>query len=337
MYERYGIYRPPVRVFLNNFSWTFTSGYGLTNYNHSLAGFYFFQDQNTQMILGNQAELGTEFLGYENWFSNTTPGLPQVLIDRFEVPFQYLENPVNNPLLQNQQFLADADTLGLKFSNYSPTIPLLLSVHYSFKKFRIGGGLQYEYQRVRKLDPNVRADVIRPYDPGFKKAHYTKFYGLVGYQFYRFWDNTFHAEVQFGKVNPGANFNTQAVGIGQNFFVNAGLSIEHHLSEYVRIVLRPSYDFKNYTINIPDGTSIQHNTPAFLLQAGLSINIPEIPRSPQRSDHVQLKHVIMDPQTGQLMEVRGQPIWKKQNPKVGENHRRLWKYKWKNKRKLDPY
>lgn len=337
IYEQYGIYRSPFRVFINKFSWTLSSGYGVTNYNHSLSGYYFFQDATTQQILSNDLELGPIFSGYENWFSDPTAGVGQLLLDRFEVPFQYLENPVNNPLLQNRQFLADADTLGLGFSNHSPTIPVMASLHFQLKKFRLGLGFQYERQSIRKLNPTVRPDLIRDYDPGFKKSHNTKVFGLVGYQFYQFWDYTFTAEAQLGLFNSGKEFNTTAIGIGQKFFANVGLSIENNISEYMRVVIRPSYDFKNYTVNLPDLSSLQHNNPGFYLQVGLSINIPEIPRSPMKSDHVQLKHVIEDPATGRLMEVRGQPMWKKQNPKVGENHRRLWRYKLKNRGKMDPY
>ena len=53
------------------------------------------------------------------------------------------------------------------------------------------------------------------------------------------------------------------------------------------------------------------------------MNIPELRRSPIKADHVQLKHVITHPRNGRLEEVRGQPLWKKQNPKIGQNNRRL--------------
>ena len=68
---------------------------------------------------------------------------------------------------------------------------------------------------------------------------------------------------------------------------------------------------------------VSHNYNAFYLQFGISMNIPELRRSPIKADHVQLKHVITDPKYGRLEEVRGQPLWKKQNPKVGQNHRRF--------------
>ena len=69
----------------------------------------------------------------------------------------------------------------------------------------------------------------------------------------------------------------------------------------------------------------------------MSINIPELRRSPFEADHVQLKHVITDPKNGRLEEVRGQVLWKKQNPKMGQNHRRLIHDKVINKKKSHTY
>ncbi|MEP0366210.1 MAG: hypothetical protein ABJN36_06395 [Cyclobacteriaceae bacterium] len=337
IYEKYGIYRSPFRVFINKFSWTLTTGYGLTNYKHNLAGYYFYQDNFSQQILRNDQELPTVFTGYTNWVSDPIPGAEVTIEDLFEVPYQYLPNPVNNPDLRNDQYLVDADSIDLSFANQMATIPILLSVHYNIKDWRLGLGFQYEKHFIKSLEPSVNQSVIRNYNMGFKSSRRTKWFGLVGYKFYEYWDYSFNAELQLGASNPGPQINTSAIGIGQKLFVNLGVSMERNLSEYFRIIVRPSYDFKRYTINIPDGTDIRHNNSAWLLSVGVSLNFPEIPRSPMESDHVQLKHVITDPKSGKLIEVRGQPIWKKQNPKVGENHRKLWRYKWRNKRKIDPY
>ncbi|MFY0600554.1 MAG: hypothetical protein JXR03_12860 [Cyclobacteriaceae bacterium] len=334
IYEKYNIYRSPFRVFINKFSWTLTTGYGLTNYKHDLAGYNFFQDAENQLILRNDLETGTTFNGYGFWMSRPALGEEIVIEDLFEVPYQYLADPVNNPLLSNSRYLVDADSINLDFGTRAATIPILLSVHYNIKDFRLGLGFQYEKHFVKSLDPSVNQDIIRNYDPGFKSTRMTKWFGILGYKFYEYWDYSFVGELQVGAANSGPEIKTSAIGIGQKLFLNFGLSIEHNLSEYFRVVIRPSYDFKRYTINIPDGTDIKHNNSAWLLSAGLSINIPEIPRAKQKSDHVQLKHVVTDPSTGRLIEVRGQPIWKKQNPKVGENHRKLWQYKWKNRRKI---
>ncbi|MEQ9403850.1 MAG: hypothetical protein RIM99_09710 [Cyclobacteriaceae bacterium] len=335
IYEKYNIYRNPVKVFLNKFSITATTGYGATTYKHNLSGMYFFQDASSQFIFSNTELPGSTIIGYTNWLNNPDVGVETSVQDLFDVPFNYLENPVHNPLLGPQQILLNTDSVDVGFKGTSHGIPFLLSVHYNILDFRIGGGFMYEKQFVRDLKPTILENQIRSYEPNFKSTRYTKWFGLVGYRFYQFWSYDFVAELQVGKISAGKQFNKSVIERG--LYTNFGISIENNWSEYFRVVIRPSIDFRKYTINLPDGQTIDHKTPAFFIQAGISINIPDIPRSPMKSDHVQLKHVYTDPQTGRLMEVRGQPIWKRQNPKVGENHRRLWRYKRKNKKKLNPY
>lgn len=337
IYAKYDIYRNPFRVFINKFSFTLTAGYGFTNYEHSLSGYRYFQDANQQMILGKEFDHRPVFNGFRNWASNPVSGQALVEDDNFAVPYPYLPSPVSNPLLAKNQYLADADSIGLSFGAYAKTIPLLFSIHYDFNDFRLGAGFQYEKHLLQSLKPSVNELIIRPYDFGFKSTRYLKWFGLLGYQFYEYWSYTFVGELQVGAAYLGPQFNTSAIGIGQKLFLNLGVNIEKNLSEYFRVVVRPSYDFKRFTINNLDGTDVKHNNGAWLVQVGVSINIPEISRSPQASDHVQVKHVYINAANGKLREVRGQPFWKWQNPKVGQNHRKLWRYKWKNRRKLDPY
>ncbi len=335
IYQKYNIYRDPVKVFLNKFSITLTTGYSRNTYKHDLSGVYFFQNRVEQFILPNSETLGSTFTGYDNWLNAPELGVETSLEDEFDVPFDYLNNPVNNPLLGNTEFLIDTDTADFGFKGTSGGIPILLSVHFNIADFRVGGGFSYEKQFIKELKPISFQDQVRAYQPNFKSTHYTKLFGLVGYRFYQFWRYDFVAELQVGRINAGKQFEKSAITRGT--FTNFGVSIENNWSEYFRVIIKPSFDFKKYTVNLPDGTSINHSYPSFFVQVGLSINIPDIPRSPMKSDHVQLKHVYTDPKTGRLMEVRGQPIWKRQNPKVGENHRKLWRYKWKNKKKLNPY
>ena len=335
IYEKYNIYRNPIRVFLNKFSITATTGYSANTYDHKLTGVYFFQDRTNQYILPNSEVLGSTFTGYTNWLNNPELGTETSLENEFDVPFDYLANPVNNPALGGAEFLIDTDTTDFGFKGTSSGIPLLLSIHFNIADFRIGGGFSYEKQFIRELKPISYADQVRAYQPNFKSTSYTKLFGVVGYRFYQFWRYDFVAELQVGRINAGKQFNSAVITRGT--YTNFGISIENNWSEYFRVIIRPSFDFKKYTIDIPGGASVSHRYPSFFIQAGISINIPDIPRSPMKSDHVQLKHVYTNPKTGQLMEVRGQPIWKRQNPKVGENHRKLWRYKGRNKKKLNPY
>jgi hypothetical protein len=335
IYQRYGIYRNPVRVFLNQFSITATTGYSSTNYKHQFGGVYFFQDAQNQYIFSNDIEdLGSTFTGYSNWLNDPQIGFDTSLENPFDLPFDYLENPVNNPLLMNQQFLVNTDTVDFGFEGASGGVPITLSLHYEYQKFRLGFGFTYEKQFAKELLPTAFIEQVRSYQPNYKSTSYTRLFGMAGYKFYQFWSYDFVAELQIGKINAGKEFNKSM--IQRSLYTNLGISIENNLSEYFRVIIKPSIDFTSYTINLPDGASVLHKNPTLFLQVGVSINFPDIRRSPMKSDHVQLKHIYTDPKTGRIEEVRGQPIWKKQNPKVGENHRKLWRYKWKNRKKLNP-
>ncbi|WP_420319043.1 hypothetical protein [Ekhidna sp.] len=336
IYQKYDIYRDPIKVMLNKISITVTSGMAFTNYSHQLEGVYFYQDAQSQFIFSNGIEnLGSSFSGYTDWLNDPQLGFNTSLENPFDVPFGYLENPVNNPLLGDQTFLVDTDTTDFGFQGSSRGIPINLSVHYEFDEIRVGAGYSYEIHFLRPLDPTAYTDQVRSYQPNTVRTRYSRLYGMVGYKFHSFWSYDFVAELQVGRIRAGKQFNSGAISRGM--YTNLGISIENNWSEYFRVIIRPSVEFKSYSLTIPDGSSVKHKYPTFAIQAGISINIPDIPRSPMNSDHVQLKHVYTNPVTGQRMEVRGQPIHKRQNPKVGENHRRLWRYKRKNRRKINPY
>lgn len=335
IYQKYDIYRNPARVIMNKFSITATTGFGITNYNHKLEGVYFYQDAQNQFIFSNNIEnLGSNFSGYTDWLNDPQLGFQTSLENPFDTPFDYVSSPVNNPALGDQTFLVDTDTTDFGFRGGGRGIPITLAIHYNYKQFRIGLGYSYEFHFLRRLEPTSYYNQVRNYEPNVKRTRYSRLFGMVGYRFYQFWRYDFVAELQFGRITAGKQFNRGLIRRG--VYTNLGISIENNWSEYFRVIIRPSVDFKSYTINIPDGSTVRHKYPTFFIQAGISINIPDIPRSPMKSDHVQLKHVYTDPQTGRRMEVRGQPIWKRQNPKVGENHRRLWRYKRKNRKKINP-
>ena len=336
IYKKYNIYRNPVKVFLNQLSWTLTTGYGRTYSSHDLSGFYFYQSRDGQYILPSSSVFDLNFQGYANWLNNPTLGAELPVRDPFDVPFPNQPSPVLNPELANAQFFANGDTTEIGFSGLAHSIPITFQVHFNFmEKFRIGLGYSWEKQYTRELLPTNYQRLIQPYQPNYESTTYSKLFGTVGYQFYSYFEHLFVAELQIGKITTGPELNQAA--LQQSLYVNFGISIEKQLGEYFRIIGKPSIDFRNYKIAIPGGGEVLHKQPTLLLQVGVSINIPEIPRSPISNDKIQLKHVITDPKTGRLIEVRGQPITKWQNPKVGQNHRKLLRYRGRNKKKLNPF
>ncbi len=332
-----GIYRSPVRKVLNSFSINLSTGYAITRYYHQPSGYHLVQTPAFLALIPDTQEPPTNlsFTGTRNWFNN--PMLIDTLMSNrlFEVPFSRLPNPVDNPLLQNQTRIVNVDTADLNYVGYGHGIPVQLTLHYNIDAFRIGGGVIYEKHWLKQLKPSVYEDILRPYIPDFKTINNWRYIGYVGYKFLDYWRYSFVGELQMGVVNSGPAFSSPAIQKG--IMTNFGVSIEDNWSEYFRITVRPSIDIKNYIVNMPDGPPIKNRYNTFQLQIGFSFNYPEIPRSPMKADHVQLKHVITDPKTGRRMEVRGQPFWKRQNPKIGENHRKLWRQKLKNKKKFNPY
>ena len=155
-----------------------------------------------------------------------------------------------------------------------------------------------------------------------------RYYIMGGYTFLVYRNFSHAAEIKFGTVNYGNNFS----GIsGKGPFVDIGVSIERHLSEYFRVILKPSVEFKGFKVTLPDnGFEIKHKSPTLFAQFGVSYNIPELPRCPIKACHIQINHV----HGGKEYRSRRHPIYKKQNPKYGENYPKLLKYTGKNKRKL---
>ncbi len=331
------IYRSPIRKVLNYFSATITTGRARTHYKHSLSGFYYIKTSDGQQYLyeDNGTPPTEVFDGTSNWLNN--PILSQSIspIIDLDVPFPPIDSPVNNPLLTGRPLILRADSLGLEYTGVGRGIPITLSLTFNYKNFRIGGGLMIERSRLKSLESN-RSDLIPNYIPDFKTSYFKRYFVLLGYKFYDFWDYSFAGEVRIGKFNGGKNFNSPLISRGVNF--SMGISIEKNLSQYFRVIFKPSYDFNSYTISIPGtGKSIKHRQPTMFYQVGISITFPEIPRSPIKSDGVQLKHVIRDPKTGGYKEVRGQPLYKIQNPKVGQNYKKMHRDKFKNRKKLNPY
>ncbi|MFY0686286.1 MAG: hypothetical protein JXQ90_03925 [Cyclobacteriaceae bacterium] len=342
IYQQYGIYRNPVMVMLNQFSLTLDFGYGAANYKHHFQGNLLYQDFENLFILPKSGEGGLPDIisGYEHWLNNPVPGQQVQRIEYFDVPYDRLPDPVFNPRLSPNRIMIDGDTTELMYKGIGHTIPVNFSIHHDFEKIRVGIGGGWDKQWVKQLKPTLYEDQLRVYLPDFKSTHFWRLYGTLGYRLYEMGDYRMVGEARVGYLWHGKQFNKEL--LRRNISVNLGLTFERHLSEYMRIIVRPSYDIKSYIINLPAAPlipagSVRHADGGFFMTFGLSINIPEVPRSPLGADKVQLKHIIVDPVSGKLMEVRGQPMWKKQNPKVGENHRKMFRDKRRNKKKLNPY
>lgn len=326
---------------LNQFSITGTTGYGLAVYSHELNNVYFYQSQGNQVIVpivdGQPAPTGA-VAGFSNWFNRSAFGDSLDLTNYYDVPYRPLDEPVFNAALQRTYF-QDTDSTPLKFRSFSNSIPITLAVHYNYQKFRAGAGVTFERQYFTSFKPTTLKEIIRPYEPEVFPVFFQRYFGTLGYRFYDFWSYSFAAEGQVGILRGGGKVKGELPVydysvIQRGAFFNLGVSIEKNLSEYFRVIVKPSFDYHYFNTELPEGgISIPHRQQTFFIQAGISINIPDIRRCPLPSCAIQLKHA----HNGNNEIVRGQPIAKHQNPKMGQNHRQLFRYKWKNRKKMEPY
>lgn len=282
-----------------------SSGYGQTLYRQDLKGKSVFVQSGTHFLVP-EAEIDPGFVNrsYSSW----------------------LNDPQMQPAIPRQDDkIVSGDTTHLGLSGYGGNIPLNLSLHINLiERFKVGAGFSGELFSIRDLAYSQAGERLGYYPSEIKNAFMIRYYGMLGVRVSRwyFWD--FSVDTQIGKKKFISQFNNDHISGG--FYYNAGLYVEHHLSEYFRITLRPSLEWSAYNMNLPEAqTTIKTQTPALYFQAGINFNYPALPRCPINRCHIQLEHVHFG------KEYRGQPLPRWQNPKYGQNHPELMRNKKRSK------
>lgn len=303
------------RKLLSKLHFTFETGYGRTYYNQDLTDFALLQQPDSFPLIFSQ-----EF--------NVTGG---------SVPsgFNYFFNEVSTTETTNfsgSDFLVSGDTTDLGFRGRGTSIPLTAMVHLEFDRYKVGGGFTFEYHKLGAFEPTVFSDQISSYNPNFNSTFYKKYFVTFGAKVYRYREYVLAADARIGAFNLSKKFDRSVIQKG--VFVNIGATMERELSEYFSVFVRPSFDFKNFTVNLPESSlSINTSMNAFYIGIGATYRIPELKRCFIKSCGVQVNH-----QHGNMeYRSRKHPFYKKQNPHHGENYPRLIKYKRKNRKKLNPY
>lgn len=295
----------PIRAFLNKFSMNVSLGYGRTFYKHQVNADVLETPQQLVM-LGDYSVTGTDvnYSGVTNWLNYPTQVMGTASID---------------PASGNH--ILYADSADIRYGGSGFNIPVNVSLQLDIDRFRIGGGIMYELYGIKSLKPKGQGTYN--YKPNFKSTTMFRYFFMLGGRFYSYkgWD--YSLDVQIGKAKYSNKYDKSVLQNG--WYFNVGVPMEYELSEYFWFFVRPSFDIKNYSLAITQvdaggGTStsaMQHNQPAFYLNFGVRMKLPEIRRCPIKSCHTQQKHVHGG------REFRGQPFYKEQNPKIGELYRDL--------------
>jgi hypothetical protein len=296
-----------LRRILKNVSFGFSTGYGNTYFSHRLDDFGVYQ------VAGGSPQIfsATTATRYSNWVND-------VITDKTAV--------------SGSAFVANPGTANLGFKGNALTIPLNLFAFYQFKEqYRFGLGYSYELMNIGSMKPTALADQISEFQPSASSGFVGKFYGMLGYSFYRWNEYLFTGDVQIGSFSS-TNFNSSFVST--NMYFNLAVTAERELSEYLNVFVRPSFDFKSYAINVPESNkSINHSMNTLYVSVGVTYRIPQLPKCFLKDCHAQIDHAHGNKE----YRSRRHPFYKKQNPGYGENDKTLIKYRGKNKKKLNPY
>lgn len=305
------------RKLLSKLHFTFETGYGRTFYRQDLSDFSLLQRVDSLPVIFSpdlNVGGGNVSAGYDYWF-NTANARTDVNFDT------------------NNDFLVNGDSVDLGYRSGGTSIPLAGMIHVEFDRYKIGGGFMFEYHRPGTFRPTVFGDRIASFDPNFGSAFYKKYFLMLGAKVYRYQLWLLSVDSRIGAYRLGRNFDRDLVQKG--IFVNLGVTFERELSEYFSAYIRPSFDFKNYTLSLPESNlEVNHSMNAVYVGVGITYRIPEHPKCFIKNCTTQINHQHGN---SQVYRSRMHPIYKKQNPHHGENYPNLIKYKGKNKKKMNPY
>jgi hypothetical protein len=296
------------RKIFKNVRFSFSTGYGNTFFSHELPGYGIYQATGGAPEIFPGTSTSTR---YSNWVN---------------------ERVVSTSATDPGAVVIPAGTADLGFTGNGMVIPFKLTIHYEFlKRYRVGLGYSYEYLSMGNFTSNTNGDQLTTMAPSNPSGFTSRFFGMAGVSFYRWNNYLFTGDLQIGSFKPG-NFDQSLAMPG--IYVNGGVTIERDLSEYLRLFVRPSYEFKSFELTLPEGGNpINHGMNALFLNIGITYRIPELPKCFSKDCRIQMNHA----HGNREYRSRVHPFYKKQNPQYGENHPNLIKYKGKNKKKLNPY
>jgi len=300
--------KPSPRAIFKNFRLSLSTGIGNSFLRHRLPGYGILQQAGAAPVLFHGPAPATQ---YSSWVTTSA---------------------LTTTTAQPTEFRVNSDSVKkLGFKSNTVSIPIKATLHYEFERYRIGGGYSYEFMMIGQFRPLVFKDSIGNVRVVDNTGWMRKYFGLLGVSFYRSGNFLFTGDAQIGGYRPGRNFSLAQIRKG--VYVNLGVTIERDLSEYLRVFVRPSFEIKNYTLNLPETGNINHSFNAFYADIGLAYTLPSLPKCYHPDCRIQMNHAHGDRE----YRSRVHPFYKKQNPMYGENHPQLFRYKRKNKKKLNPY
>lgn len=300
---------------IGGFSLHASTGFGVSFNSHEIQGPGILQQKDGNVFLFDNTFVVGDSLnaGYSGWVNNAQSSS--------DIP------------IGDEDFLLGSDTIPVKYKGVGGSIPISIALSYTYDRYRFGGGITYEQSFSSRYYPNVESNNLQSFKPNYTTSSITRYYAYVGGEVYRSIRHTIAVDAMIGTYKFGKkNFNQDQ--IRTKLFVNIGVSFERSLSEYFKVFIRPSAEFKSYDLTIPEvGYTINHGMPALYVNIGAVIRMPDLNKCDVSQCNTQINHR----HGGRVFRSKMHPFWKWQDPDYGQNYPTLVKYKGKNKKKKNPY
>jgi hypothetical protein len=296
-----------IRQLLSHVSGEVALGYGSTRYLQNLDNYSLYSGNNQLLLLGQDST--GQSVGIGNWLNK--PFVTDTFSTYNATPFELNSSNEFDP---NGEYIIEDGKRRLRGGGSA--IPISVKGTINWRRFRIGGGATFVLNTKAKLSLKGYPDYINSYESDFGTFFTQKYYFTAGYRYFDFWSTSYYVDLEYGSFKLSQNA-FPASNVALSKYWNISLPIEKHLSKYFSLVLRPSLDLKSIQTAIPTGESIKTKMWNVQLQAGIRVSFPLYKKCPISNCEAQKEHLHVDKQ------FRGQPLYKIQNPKVGENHRKM--------------
>ena len=152
----------PFRQFLSKFTVSGSIGYGATFHSHEIADVGIIQNPNSSPLIFDNTFVVTDSISvaYENWVNNP--------------------NAIRSIPVDGTSFLLSTDSIPVTYKALGTNIPISLAIHYTFDRYRLGGGVSFEPYFIGSYSPNEFKDQLESFKKNFKVINYMRLYLTLG-------------------------------------------------------------------------------------------------------------------------------------------------------------
>lgn len=265
-----------LRRLLNKFHINVSAGYGRTSHSCSIGGagnvVLFKKDGNIYIADASNPDRVYWF----RWFDD---------------PYLCIKSYYNFELFDPD----DLTVANVVFKGVGNTIPIILSGHANIcKRLRLGfaGGILINY--IKSFKPDKGYESLGTHTPARKQYYTIRPLAIqLGYEFIQtpFWTFIVGTSLGFDAVYKTLNLRQQPTELFSTGMQSIGLKVERNISEYFRVFSELTYERKNATKLLgSEAIMTLLERGSIIVQLGIGINCPEVPKCPVPHCSVKQKH-----------------------------------------------